>query len=318
MAFRSRYSQAFSRMVQAPEVTVQPFVPGSVTKSAAILKGISVYAKALQDRDLARRQQDALDAEAAQSRYRDALANERVPYKGPSGQTYNVTPYQAATLDVRDEPKAATATKPPKRVKMLPAEAKALGIEPDENGTVDPDEARLAFQWYSRTHSRPSNRSGGPTNREVQASAHQKYMSIDAPLVDRHARILLNQDASGGPVMVNGQQSAYPEEARAAAAQHLGIDYEAWALHDPSRFPDGTQVNAYGVRKPVDNSKQRAAAAAWQQQALQSAVARFRTERIRQYADNALPDAPAAGEQAAPNFDAFEQQFMNALGAGGQ
>lgn len=315
MAFRSRYSQAFSRIVQSPEITVQPFAPGSVTKPAAILKGISMYAKARSDERNRRAAENAMSAQSVYSGPPDS----RVTYTSPDGKSYLVTPYEQANLDYRDRKDARPKpVAPSKGLRLDPAMAKALHLTPGDDGLYDPEDTRAAFQWYRQTRPRPSSRGGGPTRSEVQAEAHQRYMSTDAPLVDRHARILLNQDASGSPVMVGGKQSAYSEEARSAAAAHLGIDYEAWALHDPSRFPVTSKTDAMGNVTPDVNRDARKAAAAWQQQTLQQAVGRFRTERIRQYADNALPDAPAAGEQAQPDHDAFEQQFLNALGAGGQ
>jgi hypothetical protein len=319
MALSSRYRQAFARSAQnaaGPPIEVNGFTPGSVTAPAAILKGISMYAKTRRDEANTSAAEAAASAEKAAAKKSQDLTD-----------THTLASTNALT-----NPQARSAV-PPAGVRGIPdADLKALGLTPDANGEVDPRAYAGATAKYG-ADKRATAAAGKPASAAAQkqdahARAMQDFERNDAPLVGRHVAFLMGlpwKDNVTGKSYSPPSGSGYNITTKSVAAQHLGIDPQAWEENDPARFPENATANTAGATTDPDmNAAKRAAASRWRNAELQSAIDRFRTTRVNQYASQYLvpeslggASSPAADTGDADNAK-FEQDLMDMLGKSDQ
>jgi len=309
MAISSRYRKAFAAAATqaGPQLNVSPFSPGSVTTPAAIIKGVSMYAKAKRDQANAK-----------------AAAELAAQEKAAAARSQELT-------DAHLLASTAALTNPPARPRasvygMSTDILDRIGVTPNADGSVDPAALAAGSSIYRTDAPKPKSATPAATvTMNAVARATQDFDRIDAPLLERHAKILLDIPLVEGQ-RVEGtsdtpNRKSYTPEMKRLAAAHLGINYEAWDKHAQHYFEDLEKTTEKeGIitsTSTQDRAKFRADAAAWRQAEMTRALESFRKQRISSYAAKYIGSGDVQpGEAPADNNtenDDFETEFFKAM-----
>jgi hypothetical protein len=90
----------------------------------------------------------------AQHLQRYAVESQRVPYTAPGGQTYNITPSQAATLQTEQGQKVPTEIAPGKTVNLTPGQAAQTELEKERLKAAQQPKGVTQYQQFEMTQAK--------------------------------------------------------------------------------------------------------------------------------------------------------------------